>query len=86
MVIVDKSQQTLKRCKMSESNKPLSIIVRGANFRKSFGIPDSTRADWENPKSPRFDPTFPKKINLGSRSVGYFYDEVVAWLASRRSE
>lgn len=65
---------------------PLPTIIRANQFRELTGIPDSTRADWENPKSPRFDPTFPKKINLGSRSVGYFYDEVVAWLASRRTK
>jgi prophage regulatory protein len=71
---------------MSASNQHNRIIVRGKDFRKNFGIPDSTRADWENPKSSRFDPTFPKKIKLGSRSVGYFYDEVIAWLSSRSAQ
>lgn len=71
---------------MSENKQHSRIIIRGKDFRKTFGIPDSTRADWENPNSPRFHPDFPEKINLGSRSVGYFYDEVVAWLDSLRSE
>jgi prophage regulatory protein len=71
MVIVEKKQHN-------------RIIVRGKDFRKTFGIPDSTRADWENEISPRFHRDFPMKINLGSRSVGYFYDEVIAWLESRR--
>lgn len=71
---------------MSESNERSRIIVRGKDFRKTFGIPESTRADWEDPKSPRFDPTFPKKINLGSRSVAYYYSDVIAWLDSRRSD
>ena len=62
---------------------PLPAIIRAKQFRELTGIPDSTRADWEDPKSPRFDDTFPKKIQLGKRSVGYFYNEVMAWLASR---
>ena len=60
------------------------VIVRAKDMRKLTGIPDSTRADKENPKSPRFDPTFPKKIYLGPRSVGYFLDEVLAWLEGRK--
>ena len=62
---------------------PLPAIIRAKQFRELTGIPDSTRADWEDPKSPRFDDTFPKKIKLGKRSVGYFYHEVIEWLATR---
>ncbi|MDI1302519.1 MAG: AlpA family phage regulatory protein [bacterium] len=60
------------------------VIVRAKDMRKLTGIPDSTRADKENPKSPRFDPTWPKKIRLGARSTGYFLDEVLAWLEKQR--
>lgn len=62
---------------------PLPTIIRAKQFRELTGVPDSTRADWENPASSRFDPTFPKKIKLGKRSVGYFYTDVMAWLAKR---
>jgi len=62
------------------------VIVRAKDLRKITGIPDSTRADWEDPKSPRHDSTMPKKIRLGERSVGYFLDEVLTWLESRRAE
>lgn len=61
-------------------------LVRAKDFYAIFGIPDSTRADWENPKSKRYDPTFPKKIRLGRRSVAYNYAEVMAWLASRQEK
>lgn len=61
-------------------------MIRAKDFYKLTGIPDSTRADWENPKSKRFDSTFPKKIKLGSRSVAYFLDEVMAWLESRQDK
>lgn len=60
------------------------VIVRAKDMRKLTGIPDSTRADKENPKSPRYDPTWPKKIRLGARSTGYFLDEVLAWLEAQR--
>ena len=65
---------------------PLPVTIRAKQFRELTGIPDSTRADWGNPESPRFDPTFPKKVKLGSRTVAYYYSEVMAWLESRRSE
>ena len=61
-------------------------MIRAKDFYKLTGIPDSTRADWSNPKSPRFDPTFPKKIKLGARSVAYFLDEVLDWLKSRQEQ
>lgn len=54
-------------------NAPVPVTIRPKQFRELTGIPDSTRADWGNPKSPRFDPTFPKKAKLGSRTVGYYY-------------
>lgn len=61
------------------------VIVRAKDVRRITGIPNSTRADKENPKSPRYDPTFPKKIKLGTRSTGYFLDELLAWLEGRRT-
>lgn len=60
------------------------VIVRAKDIRKLTGIPNSTRADKEDPKSPRYDPTWPKKIKLGARSTGYFLDEVLAWLEKQR--
>lgn len=60
------------------------VIVRAKDMRKVTGIPNSTRADKENPQSPRYDPTFPKKIRLGARSTGYFLDEVLVWLEKQR--
>jgi len=61
-------------------------IIRAKDFYKVTGIPDSTRAVWENPKSKYYDPTFPKKVRLGPRTVGYFLDEVLAWLESRQEK
>lgn len=61
-------------------------VLRAKDFFKFTGIPDSTRADWENPKSPRHDPTFPTKVRFGPRYVGYFVDDVVAWMNSRQEK
>lgn len=64
-----------------QSTRPM---IRAKDFFRLTGIPDSTRADWENPKSPRHDLTFPNKIRLGRRSTAYFLDDITAWLESRR--
>ncbi len=61
-------------------------IIRAKDFNKMTGIPDSTRAAWESQKSKYYDPTFPKKVRLGPRTVGYFLDEVLAWLESRQEK
>lgn len=61
-------------------------IIRAKDFFKVTGIPDSTRADWEDPDSPRFDSTFPPKYKLGQRYTIYYLDEIVAWLESRQAK
>ena len=86
MVIVEKHQQTLKESIMTVNIQIQSIIVRAKDFQKTFGIPDSTRADWENPNSKRYKPTFPKTVKPADRYVGSYYSDVIAWLDSRRSE
>ena len=40
-----------------------------------------------NPKRPNcFDPTFPKPIKLGNRAVGWFTEEVDAWLKLQKEK
>lgn len=34
-------------------------------------------------RHPSYDPTFPRPISLGKRSVGWFLSDLQAWLASR---
>ena len=36
-----------------------------------------------DPRSPYYDPDFPKPIRLGKRAVGWRESEVIAWLESR---
>ncbi len=44
----------------------------------------STLNDIQNPKSPRFDSTFPEKVKLSLRAVRYSRKDVINWLESRK--
>lgn len=61
-----------------------SKVVRQPELVRITGLSRSTLADLQNPKSPRFDVTFPKKVRLGVRAVGWFVEEVIDWLSSRK--
>lgn len=50
-----------------------------------LGIARSTIYDWLNPKSPRYDATFPKQRRLGQQSVGWMEAELDQWLLQRDS-
>ncbi|MFM4902726.1 helix-turn-helix transcriptional regulator [Aeromonas hydrophila] len=43
----------------------------------------STIYDWLNPKSPRYDETFPKPFKIGQSSIGWFEHDVDSWLIHR---
>ena len=62
----------------------LNKVVRRPVLVHLTGLSRSTLADLQNPKSPRFDATFPTKIRLSCRSIGYFSCEVFDWLESRK--
>lgn len=49
------------------------------------GLARATIYDWLNPKSQRYDPTFPKKRKLGKQSVGWLESEIDEWLLQRNS-
>lgn len=58
-------------------------IIRLPEFLKTIGISKSGVYDRLDTKSPRHDPTFPKKIKLSARAVGFSERETAAWLAAR---
>ncbi len=60
-------------------------ILRLPAVLQRIGIARSTLYDWMNPKSPRYDPTFPKQKRLGRQSVGWVESEVNDWLLNRQS-
>lgn len=56
-------------------------IIRRYDAISRFGVSKSTFSDWQNPKSKRYRPDFPKKIQLGVNSVGYLESEINAYIA-----
>ncbi|WP_105648956.1 AlpA family phage regulatory protein [Cronobacter dublinensis] len=59
---------------------PSVKILRISALVKKIGISRSTIYDWLNPKSPRYDVTFPKQRRLGMHSVGWMESEIDKWL------
>ena len=58
-------------------------ILRLRGVTNKLGIALSTIYDWINPKSPRYDATFPKQRRLGKQSVGWLESELDEWLLKR---
>lgn len=57
-------------------------ILRPTPARQKLGVGKTTFQDWQNPKSKRYRPDFPKKIRLGANSVGYLESEINAFIQS----
>lgn len=57
-------------------------IIRPLIARQKLGVGKTTFSDWQNPKSKRYRPDFPKKIQLGANSVGYLESEINAFIQS----
>lgn len=62
-----------------------SRVIRLPACLNIIGLSRSTVFDISNPKSPRHDPTFPKKVQIGLRAIGWYEDEIFAWTASKRA-
>ncbi|MEX9601704.1 helix-turn-helix transcriptional regulator [Providencia rettgeri] len=58
-------------------------ILRIPAVIAKIGVKRSTIYDWLNPKSKRYDPTFPKQLKLGKQSVGWKEVELDEWLLQR---
>lgn len=58
-------------------------ILRMRAVVAKLGIARSTIYDWLNPKSERYDATFPKQRRLGQQSVGWLEAELDEWLLAR---
>lgn len=63
-----------------------TIILRRKQVEAQTGLSRSSiyAKLRENPKRPRdFDPTFPKPVSIGAKSVGWIEAEIDAWLAAQ---
>ncbi|NBI13756.1 AlpA family phage regulatory protein [[Haemophilus] felis] len=56
-------------------------ILRKKEVAQIFSVARSTLDDWLNPKSKRYKPDFPKRIEIGTNSIGFLSSEVNAYLA-----
>lgn len=62
---------------------PKLTIIRIKAVMALINLSRSTIYDFMNPKSPRFDSTFPKPVKLGSSAIGWVEHEVQAWINQR---
>ncbi|WP_323016224.1 helix-turn-helix transcriptional regulator [Castellaniella sp.] len=58
-------------------------IMRLRELKDRTGMSRSTLYSLMNPKSDRYDPTFPRRVQLGARMVGWLEQEVVIWIAQK---
>ncbi len=65
--------------------RPIRQVLRARQVAELLSIGKSTLYDWMNPRSPRYDPVFPKPVKLGMASVGWLAPEIEEWLARRVS-
>jgi prophage regulatory protein len=64
---------------------PTKRIIKLPELKNQTGKSRSSIYDTLNPKSPRYDESFPKPIRVGLRSIGWIEAEVQAWIETRRA-
>lgn len=55
-------------------------VVRLKQLVEMIGLSRSTIYDRMNPKSPRYDDSFPRSIGLGGKAKGWLLGDVNYWL------
>lgn len=55
-------------------------ILRLRDLISLTGLSRTTIYEKQNPNSSRFDPTFPPKIKLGARAVGWQMEGIIIWI------
>jgi len=63
-----------------------ATILRIEQVMAQTGLGKSTIYDRLNEKSPRYDPTFPKQVELGPGAVGWYADEISGWVLSLKDK
>lgn len=63
---------------------PRIRVIRLQACLDIIGLSRSTLYSITSPKSATFDATFPKKVQIGVRAVGWYEDQIYQWLASRQ--
>ena len=68
---------------MTEQIHKALAILRRRQLEARTGLARSTIYDRLNPKSPRYDPTFPRPVKLGGNAIGFIESEVDFWIAQQ---
>lgn len=55
-------------------------LLRLPQVLQIIGIKKSTLYDWQNPKSRRYDASFPRPVKIGPATVAWVSEEVQKWL------
>ena len=63
------------------NDSPRILMLK--DVMKKMGISRSTIYDWLNPRSLRYDETFPKQRRLGRQSFGWLESDPNEWLMQR---
>lgn len=61
----------------------VSRVLRLKHVQERVGLGRSTIYDRMNPKSTRYDSTFPRPIKLGIAAIGWIEAEIDVWIKSR---
>lgn len=68
---------------MNHNDSKLTML-RMKHMLTKLGISRSSIYEKINPKSPRYDPSFPKPIKLGAAAIGWVEEEVDQWVRASR--
>lgn len=68
---------------MAATHPQSLAILRRKQVEQLTGLSRSTIYDKLANSSPRFDPSFPRAIQLGPNSVGWLESEVEDWIRQR---
>ncbi len=68
-----------------EASEQLGVL-RMRQLTGRIGVSSSTIYDWMNPRSPRYDSSFPRPIKLGVASVGWLVADIQMWIEGKAAK
>jgi prophage regulatory protein len=63
--------------------EPLLRVMRLRQVQDRIGLGRSTIYDRMDPKSTRYDDTFPKPVKLGCSAIGWIESDICRWIEAR---
>lgn len=70
----------------SSVTQPSLKVISTKEFLKTTSISRSTHFEKLDKRSKSYDPTYPRPVKLGARSVGYVEQEVIDWVKAKMEE